>query len=95
MTGLNLQLDTAVLDPIIRKVVTETITQMEAERAKLGDRLCFSEAEAARLLGLRQHQLRDVRLAGKISCSQIVGRRIRYCREDLIRYLADNRWEPK
>jgi hypothetical protein len=59
MAGINLQLDAAVLEPIIRKVVAETITQMEAERAKLGDRLAYSEPEAARLLGLREHQLRD------------------------------------
>ena len=38
---------------------------MEANRAKLGDKLAYSEAEAARLLGLREHQLRDARLAGK------------------------------
>ena len=95
MMGLNLQLDAAVLDPIIRQVVAETITQLEAERAKLGDKLAFSEAEAARLLGLRDHQLRDARLAGKIAASQITGRRIRYTREDLFRYLQQNRFEAK
>ena len=63
------------------------------DRAKLGDKLCYSEADAARLLGLREHQLRDARLAGKVRCSQITGRRIRYTREDLLRYLAENRWE--
>ena len=95
MTGINLQLDPSIIDPLIRRVVAETITQMEAERAKLGDKLCFSEAEAARLLGLKDHQLRDARLAGKIGCSQIIGRRIRYTREDLLRYLQENRWDAK
>jgi hypothetical protein len=95
MTGLNLQLDAAILEPIIRKVVAETITQMEAERAKLGDRLAYSEAEAARLLSLRPHQLRDARLDGRITASQVTGRRIRYSREDLLRYLTENRWQAR
>ena len=79
----------------MRSVVAETIVQLEADRAKLNDKLAYSEAAAARLLGLQYHQLRDARLAGKISCSQITGRRIRYTREDLLAYLAANRWEPK
>ena len=93
MTGINLQLDPSVLGPLIRQIVAETVAQLDADRAKLGDKLAYSETEAARLLGLREHQLRDARLAGKIGCSQITGRRIRYTREDLLHYLAENRWE--
>ena len=92
---MNLQLDPAVLGPLIRQVVAETVAQLEVDRARLGDKIAFSEAEAARLLGLREHQLRDARLASKIACSQITGRRIRYSREDLLRYLAENRWESR
>jgi hypothetical protein len=33
MTGLNLQLDSSVIDPLIRQVVAETIAQLEAVRA--------------------------------------------------------------
>ena len=95
MTGINLQLEPALLSPLIRQIAAEIICQLETDRAKLGDKLAYSEAEAARLLGLRQHQLRDARLAGTISCSQITGRRIRYTREDLLRYLAENRWQPR
>jgi hypothetical protein len=54
--------------------------------------LAYSEAEAARLFGLKVHQLRDARLRHEISASQIAGRRIRYTREDLLEYLASHRW---
>lgn len=95
MVGINLQLEPAVLRPLIREIVSEIIAQMEDAKAKDGDKLCYSEADAARLLGLREHQLRDARLAGKVGCSQITGRRIRYSRGDLLEYLARNRWEPR
>ena len=94
-SGINLQVDPEQLEPLLKKVVTETIVQLEADRAKLNDKLAYSEPEAARLLGLQPHQLRDARLAGRIGCSQITGRRIRYTREDLLNYLAANRWEGK
>jgi hypothetical protein len=42
-------------------------------------------------LGLHVHQLRDERRRGRIQASQIVGRRIRYLRADLERYLAERR----
>jgi hypothetical protein len=93
--GLDLHVDPIQLEPLLRQVVTETVTQLEADRARLNDKLAYSEPEAARLLGLKPHQLRDARLAGKIQCSQITGRRIRYTREDLLHYLATNRWESK
>ncbi|MBL8796322.1 MAG: helix-turn-helix domain-containing protein [Planctomycetia bacterium] len=94
-TGINLQVDPEQLQPLVKQVVAETIIQLETDRAKLNDKMAYSEPEAARLLGLQPHQLRDARLAGKIGCSQITGRRIRYTREDLLHYLAANRWEPK
>src|SRR5262249_32972554 len=56
-------------------------------------RLAYAEAEAARLIGLKYHQLRDERLRGCIQASQIVGRRIRYLRNDLLDYLTSRRWQ--
>lgn len=94
-TGISLQVDPKRLQPLIRQVVTETVVQLEADRAKLNDKLAYSEADAAPLLGLQCHQLRDALLAGKIGCSRIAGRRIRYPREDWLNYLTANRWEPK
>jgi hypothetical protein len=95
VAGIHLDIDPEQLEPLIRKVVDEAITRLEADRAAVGARLCYSEPEAAELLGLAPHQLRDARLAGKIHCSQITGRRIRYTRDDLIQYLAGNRWKAK
>jgi hypothetical protein len=71
--------------------VLETVAALEQDRARLGDRLAYSEPEAARLLGLAPHQLRDERLRGRISASQVVGKRIRYTREDLTAYLMSRR----
>jgi len=95
MDGMNLRIDLAQLEPLIQKVVAETVVRIEADRAKLDGKLAYSEPEAARLLGLQSHQLRDARLRGKIQCSQITGRRIRYTRDDLMHYLGSNRWEPR
>jgi hypothetical protein len=89
--GLSLQLDTEVLEPVIRKIVAEVLAATEEKNARLGDRLAYSEQEAARLLGLNPHQLRDERLRGRIAASTIVGRRVRYTRDDLLQYLAASR----
>jgi hypothetical protein len=89
----SLALDAEVLKPLISAVVAEVLAAIGADKAKLGDRLSYSVAEAARLLGLHTHQLRDERLRGRIAASKIVGGRIAYQREDLIRYLTDRRTE--
>jgi hypothetical protein len=88
---LSLTFDAAALKPLIAAVVAETLGALEKDRAALGDRLAWSEPEAAALLGLRPHQLRDERLRGQITASQIVGKRIRYSRADLLAYLAARR----
>jgi hypothetical protein len=88
---LSLQLDPAALRPLIEAVVSETLARLEEARGRLDDRLAFSEEEAARLLGLHPHQLRDERRRGRIQASSIVGRRTRYLREDLLRYLLGRR----
>jgi hypothetical protein len=89
--ALSLTLDHEALRPLIEAVVTEVLARVEAERARLGGKLCYSEPEAAALLELQPHQLRDERLRGRIRASSIVGRRVRYVREDLVRYLASRR----
>jgi Helix-turn-helix domain len=93
VNGLQLHLDAEVLDPIIRRVVAETISAMEQDRAGLGDKLAYSEAEAARLLSLHVHQLRDERRRGRIQAAVGPGRKILYGRADLLRYLESRRWE--
>jgi hypothetical protein len=91
--AVSLAVDLEALRPLIAAVVAETIAALEADRAKLGDRLAYSESEAARMLGLNTHQLRDERLRGRIGASKIVGGRIAYTRDDLINYLMRTRLE--
>jgi hypothetical protein len=90
---LSLNLDPKALTPLIRAVVDQTLAQFEADRRQLPEngRLAYTEEEAARMLGLETHQLRDERRRGRISASSIVGRRIRYTRDDLLGYLAARR----
>src|SRR5262245_17955048 len=69
---MHLSIDPASLTPLIKTVVEETVAQLERDRQQVGERLAYSEAEAARLLGLNVHQLRDERLRGRIQASQVV-----------------------
>jgi hypothetical protein len=89
--GFHLSLNPDSLRPLIAEVVQATLAALEADRARLGDRLAYSEPEAARLLGLAPHQLRDERRRGRIPSSQVVGRRVRYTRQDLLGYLMARR----
>jgi hypothetical protein len=95
MTGFNIQIEPEALAPLICQVVTETVRALEADRARIpGNRLAFSEVEAAGLLGLRVHQLRDIRLRGQIGFSRGPARRVMYQPSDLLDYLARGRTAP-
>lgn len=93
--GLSLSIPPAVLKPLIAAVVREVLEQIQADAAAVagGDRLCFSEAEAASMLGMTRWQLRDERLRGRIAGSRGPGRKIRYLKSDLVEYLASRRTE--
>jgi hypothetical protein len=86
-----------VLRPLVEQVVAAALAQLEAAKQTVAadDRLCYSEAEAAQLLGVEPHVLRDERLRKNIKASSIVGRRIRYTRADLVTYLAGRPWTSK
>ena len=86
-----LEIDPETLRPVIEQAVAETISRLEATQAKFSDQLAHTEPEAAALLGVQPHVLRDLRLAGEIEASK-VGRRIVYMREELITFLERNRW---
>jgi hypothetical protein len=75
------------LAPLIERVVVRVLDQREADDAKLADRLAYSEAEAAALLGVRRHVLRDARLRRELDGAK-VGKRIMYTREELLRFLG-------
>ena len=78
------------LRPLIEQVVTETMNRLEADRARLSSRLAFTEAEAAALIGVERHVLRDARRRGEIEASK-VGKRIVYTPDKLTRFLHDQR----
>lgn len=91
---MQLSIDPVELAPIIAAAVAETLRRIADDEARMGDRIAVDEPEAARLLSLKYEQLRDERLRGRITASQIVGRRIRYQRSDLLAYLNARRMEP-
>jgi len=84
---MKLEIDPQELQPIIRQITEQVLADLEARRPDLDDKLCYSEAEAADLLGVKVHVLRDERRRGRIKASKIVGGRIRYSREQLVAYL--------
>jgi hypothetical protein len=93
--GLSLSLPPELLRPLVREVVHEALTQLEQARARLPeDKLAFGECEAASLLSLAPHQLRDERLRGNVKASVGPGRKILYDRNELLAYLSRRPWQP-
>jgi hypothetical protein len=94
MTGFNIQIEPEALTPLIRAVVQETISAVEADRARVSAKLAYTEAEAASLLSLRTHQLRDERRRGRIKASHGPGKMILYSQANLLEYLASRPYTP-
>jgi hypothetical protein len=92
MGGLNIELDPEALRPIIDQAITEALNRQEQFRELLDGRLAFSEAEAAALLGLNEHQLRGERRRRRIEHCRVVGNKVRYTVLQLMNYL--NRASP-
>jgi hypothetical protein len=78
------------LRPLIAQIVVVILEQLDADRAKLSDRIGFTEPEAAAALGIQRHALRDARLRGEVQASR-VGSRIVYRRDQLLALLDRNR----
>lgn len=87
---MKLSFDEADLRPVIEQIVAATLVQIQSDEAKLADRLAYTEPQAAAILGIRPHVLRDARLRGEISGSR-VGKRILYERDELLRFLRRQR----
>lgn len=85
----------ADLEPIIAAAVQKTLEAIQSDQNKLGDRLAFSETEAAALIGIQPYQLRDERLRGRVGFTKIVGRRIRYDRKSIMDYLNRDRTDSR
>jgi len=87
---MKLQIDKEDIRPIIEIAVSEALRKIEGDRSRIPRRLGYLEAEAAALLGVKQHVLRDARLNGEIEATKIGGR-IGYEHSELLAYLSRNR----
>lgn len=76
------------LKPLLDAVARSTVETMRENESKLGDRIGFSEQEAAEKLGIERHRLRDARQRGEISARR-VGRGFVYSRQALVDFLND------
>lgn len=85
-----LRFDEESMRQFIAQVVAETVERLEEDRDRLKKRIAFKEHEAAELLGIQRHTLRDARLRGEVEASRL-GRRIIYSRGQLLRLLERNR----
>jgi hypothetical protein len=83
---VRIQFDHDDLRPLVALAVTEAMNHLEEERAKFNGRLAFPEPEAAVLLGVRPHVLRDCRRRGELQGAK-VGSKIVYTRADLLEFL--------
>lgn len=75
----------------IRDAVLALVDRIAAESGRLS-KLAYREREAAELLSLNEHQLRDERRRGRITASMGPGGIILYTRDDLLAYLTSRRW---
>ena len=88
---MHLEFDPEDLQRLIAPIVAEVLGQTDQAQQRLGNgRLAYSEAEAAGLLGIARHSLRDSRLRGELVGTKI-GNRIFYEHAELLSYLARQR----
>ncbi len=83
---MKVEFDRDELRPLVQLAVAEALDRMEAERAKFNGRLAFTEPEAAILLGVKPHVLRDCRRRGELQGAK-VGSKVVYTRADLLEFL--------
>jgi hypothetical protein len=91
--SLKIEFDRDDLRPLVQLAVAEALDRLEAERAKFNARLAFTEPEAAVLLGVKPHVLRDCRRRGELDGAK-VGSRILYTRPDLLDFLERQKENP-
>jgi hypothetical protein len=82
--------DIADLRPIISAAVVAVMEELRQSELAQSSRLAYPEPEAAALLGVRPHCLRDARLRGEISASR-VGKKTVYQRGELLRFLEQQK----
>jgi len=83
---VNISLSESDLRPLVESVIAFALEKLEDERRQLGEKLAHSEPDAAALLSVKPHVLRDARLRGEIAGFRL-GKGIRYARDELLRFL--------
>lgn len=87
--SVKIELDPQTLQPLVARIVAETLEQLRDVNHKLPDgRIAYPEAEAAALLGIAQHVLRDSRRRGEIGAKKL-GKRWLYFRGDLEKWFRN------
>ena len=81
---MQLNFDSDDLQPIIAKCVEAVLERLEPLRVQFGNKLMFTEPEAASITGLKAAHLGELRRTGKVPHQQIGGR-IFYNRSDILR----------
>jgi hypothetical protein len=80
--------DLKELAPAIDSIVEQVVAKIEQRRLQT-ERIGYPEREAAALIGLKHHVLRDARRRGQIGARKI-GRNWMYSREALLKFLESN-----
>lgn len=84
----NLKLEASDIDelrPVIQATVCAILEEIKPMDARLKDRIAFSEKEAAELMGVPQHVLRDARYRGEVSAKRL-GKKVMYSLHELRRF---------
>ena len=87
--SLSMRVDVGKLRPLLHQLVLEVLANVPAD-FQTSHRLAYPEPEAAALIGIPQHSLRDCRLRGEIQGLKI-GKRICYMRDELVTFLLSKR----
>ena len=91
---MRIEFSNTELEPLIETVVQQVLRQLDEVRSQHGDRLAYTEPEAAAALSVQPHVLRDARLRGEIAAVRM-GKRWLYSREELMRFLGSGRREQR
>ena len=74
----------------LRTIVIDTMMAVMREDAKVNAKLAHCEKEAAAMLGIPKHVLRDCRLRGEIVGFR-TGRKVCYAREALLKFITEQK----
>ena len=96
MSGPSVQinLDAESVHPVLQLLSESLLEQLKEQvRQEEPERLGYTEPEAAVMLGMKAHQLRDERLRGRVECYRVTGNGVRYSRQHLLDYLTRDKSE--